>query len=74
MIIGAGDIIIDYCHGSQFDLPDLAGRLAATYAILIIYVPILMITQVAAFYLLVRPQPKAARGLAGDVATSAARD
>jgi hypothetical protein len=43
----------------------LAGQLAATYAIPIIYVPILMITHVAAFYLLVRPQSKAARVLAG---------
>jgi hypothetical protein len=54
-IVGAGDIIIDYYHGNQVDLPALAGELGATYAIPIIYVPLLMITHVVAFYLLLRP-------------------
>ena len=58
-LVGAADIIIDYYHGSQLDLPALAGQLGATYAIPIIYVPVLMITHAAAFYLLMRPQPKA---------------
>jgi hypothetical protein len=35
--------------------------LGATYAIPVIYVPVLMITLVDAFYLLLRPQPKAFR-------------
>jgi hypothetical protein len=34
--------------------------LGATYAIPIIYVPLLMITHAVAFYLLLRPQAKAA--------------
>src|SRR6266567_4003743 len=42
----------------------------AAYAIPIIYVPLLMITHVVAFYLLLRPQPKAARALVGDAAVS----
>jgi hypothetical protein len=67
-IAGAGDIIIDYYHGNQLDLPALAGQLGATYAIPIIYVPLLMITHLVAFYLLVRPQPKAAGALAGNAA------
>ena len=58
-VVGAADIIIDYYHGYQLGLADLAGELGATYAIPIIYVPLLMITHVAAFYLLARPQPKA---------------
>jgi hypothetical protein len=58
-VAGAADIIIDYYHGYQLGLADLAGELGATYAIPIIYVPLLMITHVAAFYLLARPQPKA---------------
>ena len=33
----------------------MAGQLGATYAIPIIYVPVLMITHVVAFYLLLRP-------------------
>lgn len=53
-VIGAGDIIIDYYHGIQVGLPAMAGQLGATYAIPIIYVPLLMITHVAALYLFVR--------------------
>ena len=58
-LLGAADILIDYYHGNQLDLPALAGQLGATYAIPIIYVPLLMITHFAAFYLLACPQPKA---------------
>jgi hypothetical protein len=53
-VVGAADIIVDYYHGNQVGLPALAGELGATYAIPIIYVPLLMITHVVAFYLLVR--------------------
>ncbi len=65
-LVGAADIIIDYYHGNQVGLPALAGELGATYAIPIIYVPLLMITHVVAFYLLVRPRPNAGRALVGD--------
>jgi hypothetical protein len=65
-IVGAADIIVDYYHGNQVGLPALAGQLGATYAIPIIYVPLLMITHFVAFYLLLRPQLKAARVLPGD--------
>lgn len=64
-VVGAVDIIVDYYHANQLGLPALAGELGATYAIPIIYVPLLMITHVAAFYLLVRPRPKAALALGG---------
>lgn len=53
-VVGATDILIDYYHGNQVGLAALAGELGATYAIPIIYVPLLMITHVAAFYLLLR--------------------
>ena len=69
-VVGAVDIIVDYYHGNQVGLPALAGELGATYAIPIIYVPILMITHVIAFYLLVRSLPTAARAFAGDAAAS----
>jgi len=59
-LVGAADIIIDYYHGNQVDLPAPAGELGATYAIPIIYVPLLMITHAVAFYLLLRPQAEAA--------------
>jgi hypothetical protein len=57
-IVGFLDLILNYYHAVQLDLPAKAGELGATYAIPIIYVPLLMITHVAAFYLLARPQPK----------------
>jgi hypothetical protein len=63
-LAGAADILIDYYHGVQIGLAALAGELGATYAIPIIYVPLLMITHVAAFYLLLRPQTKADRAFA----------
>ncbi len=68
-VVGAADILIDYYHGSQVGLPTLAGQLGAAYAIPILYVPALMITHIVAFYLLMRPQPNAAR-LAGNAAAS----
>ena len=68
--MGAIDIIVDYYHGVQLGLPAVAGDLGAAYAIPILYVPILMITHVAAGYLLVRPQPAAATAIAGDAAAS----
>ncbi|MBR0799094.1 hypothetical protein JQ615_27270 [Bradyrhizobium jicamae] len=55
-LAGAIDILVDYYHGIQVNLGAIAGELGATYAIPIIYVPILMITHVVAFYLLLRPQ------------------
>jgi hypothetical protein len=59
--VGAVDIFVDYYHGTQVGLPALAGELGATYAIPIIYVPLLMITHVVAFCLLARHQFKPAR-------------
>jgi hypothetical protein len=63
-LVGATDIILDYYHAIQADLPALAGQLGAAYAIPIIYVPVLMITHFVALYLLVRHQRKAAQPLA----------
>ena len=53
-LIGAGDIIVDYYHATELGLPGMAGQLGAAYAIPILYVPLLMITHVAALYLLAR--------------------
>jgi hypothetical protein len=68
--VGVIDLILDYYHAVQVGLPLMAGQLGATYAIPIIYVPLLMITHVVAFYWLLRPQPKAVRAFAGDAAAS----
>jgi hypothetical protein len=69
-LVGAVDIIIDYYHGSKVGLPALSGELGATYAIPIIYVPVLMITHCVAFYLLMRPQPIRARDRARNAVAS----
>jgi len=69
-LVGTIDLILDYYHATRVGLPALAGQLGASYAIPIIYVPVLMITHVTAFYLLLRPQPKAVRALAGNTAAS----
>ncbi len=53
-VVGAGDILIDYYHGVAAGLAPLAGELGAAYAIPIVYVPLLMITHVAAFALMLR--------------------
>ncbi|BCM17994.1 hypothetical protein [Mesorhizobium sp. J8] len=53
-VVGVVDLVGDYYHGVLLDLPGQAGQLGATYAIPIIYVPLLMITHAAAFYLLAR--------------------
>src|ERR1051325_7518875 len=53
-LVGFVDLILDYYPAPQVDLPAKAGELGATYAIPIIYVPLLMITHVSAFYLLLR--------------------
>jgi len=56
--VGAVDIILDYYHAIRVGVPPAAGQFGATYAIPIIYVPLLMITHVVAFQLLLRRQPK----------------
>jgi uncharacterized membrane protein len=69
-LVGVIDLILDYYHAIHVGLPALAGQLGATYAIPIIYVPVLMITHVVAFYLLLRPTPKAVRALVANAAAS----
>jgi hypothetical protein len=54
-VVGVLDLIIDYWHAVQSELPRVAGQLGASYAIPVIYVPFLMITHLLAFYLLARP-------------------
>src|SRR5215469_3136757 len=68
-LVGVIDLILDYEHATRLNLPLLAGQLGALYAVPILYVPLLMITHVVAFYLLLRPQPRAVPVLAGDAAT-----
>src|ERR1043165_4620534 len=53
-VVGTADLIIDYYNATQLDLPAIAGELGSTYAIPIIYVPLLMITHAVALYWLGR--------------------
>ncbi|HET9365865.1 MAG TPA: hypothetical protein VFP71_12720 [Candidatus Angelobacter sp.] len=69
-LVGAVDLILDYYHAIQSGLPAIAGQLGAGYVIPVIYVPLLMITHVAAFYLLLRRQPKTAQTFVGETATA----
>lgn len=59
-VVGVADLVLNYYHAVQANLPAVAGELGATYAIPIIYVPLLMITHIAAFYMLVRPPARQA--------------
>jgi hypothetical protein len=67
-LVGMVDLILDYYHAVRIGVPAMAGQLGATYAIPILYVPLLMITHVVAFYFLLRPQPTAVRAFAGNAA------
>ena len=58
-VVGTMDLLVDYYHAIQSDLPSRAGDLGAAYAIPVLYVPLLAITHGAAFYLLLRPQFRA---------------
>jgi hypothetical protein len=69
-LVGATDIVVDYYHAIRLGLPALAGQLGSAYVIPILYVPVLMITHVAAFYWLLGPSAtwSAARGSAAALA------
>ena len=58
-LVGIIDLLDNYYRATMINLPAQAGEFGATYAIPIIYVPILMITHVVAFYLLLRSRSKA---------------
>ena len=53
-IVGVVDLIVDYYHAIRLNLPEEAAQFGSTYWVPVIYVPLLMITHVAAFYLLAR--------------------
>ena len=60
-LVGTADLVLDYAHAIRDGVPAHAGLLGAAYAIPIIYVPLLMITHIAAFYLLARQPAQQAR-------------
>ena len=69
-LVGIVDILIAYYHAIRAGLPALAGQLGAAYVIPILYVPMLVMTHLAALYWLARPQPTAAGALISGAAES----
>jgi len=65
--VGIVDLVTDYAHAIQAGLPASPGELGAAYAIPIIYVPLLMITHVAAFLLFLRSTARHRSGAAAQV-------
>lgn len=53
-VVGTADFLIDYYHAAQTHLPAIAGELGASYAIPILYVPLLMITHITALRMLLQ--------------------
>jgi hypothetical protein len=51
-VVGVIDLIVDYVHAIRSGLGAMPGELGAAYIIPVVIVPLLMITHVAAFYLL----------------------
>ena len=64
-VVGVGDLLVDYYDATMAGLPAVAGEFGGMYVIPIIYVPILMITHIASFYLLLRAQRVARAPAAG---------
>ena len=63
-VVGFVDLIGDYVHAVQLGLPGMAGHLGALYAVPVIYVPLLMITHVAAVVLVLRHWSRRTEGMA----------
>jgi hypothetical protein len=55
-VVGLIDLLGDYYLGVSLKLPQVSGALGGAYVIPIVYVPILMITHVAALRLALRPE------------------
>jgi hypothetical protein len=64
-LAGAADLVLDYYHAVQIGLPAMAGELGAAYVIPVIYVPLLMITHLAAFHLLARARRRTVAAVTG---------
>jgi hypothetical protein len=63
-LVGAIDLVMDYYHATRMGLPEMAGQLGALYWVPVLFVPALMITHVAAFWLLLRQEHKVAGSVA----------
>ncbi len=69
-LVGVIDLVLDYYHATMANVPAVAGQFGAAYVIPVIYVPLLMITHVVAFYLLVSRRPTAVRAFSANAAAA----
>jgi hypothetical protein len=60
-LVGTIDLLLDYHHATSGGLRVMPGELGAAFVIPVLIVPLLMITHVAAFYLLTRSRTAASR-------------
>lgn len=58
-LVGVADLLMNYVHAVRVGLPEVSAQLGLTYLIPILYVPILMISHVAAFVLMASSASKA---------------
>ena len=63
-VVGLADLIGDYVHAVQLGLAAMAGQLGVLYVVPVIYVPLLMITHVAALILVLRHWSHRTKGMA----------
>ena len=56
-LVGMADLVVDYADAVRLGLPGIAGELGAAYIVPVLYVPLLMITHLAAVFWLVRWTP-----------------
>src|SRR5262249_40946643 len=62
-VVGFADLIGDYIHAVQVGLPAIAGQLGTLYVVPVLYVPLLMITHVAALILALRHWSHRTKGM-----------
>jgi hypothetical protein len=53
-VVGFADLVGNYVHAVQLGVPAIAGQFGALYVVPVIYVPLLMVTHVAALVLVLR--------------------
>lgn len=53
-VVGLADILTDYFHALHYGIRDVPGQLGATYFIVVLIVPILVITNIFSLYSLAR--------------------
>ncbi|MGA7411645.1 MAG: hypothetical protein WBW33_14285 [Bryobacteraceae bacterium] len=69
-LVGTIDLIVNYYHAIKVGVPELAGQFGAAYLVPTLYVPILMITHMTAFYLLIRPEHQVVQETPAEVVSS----